>query len=890
MPSSNAQVQGQRSSEAGGASPIRFSVVTAVYNVGRYLDDYIRSIEVQDLPPGTLEVIVVDDGSTDDSLQRLRDWQQRRPDLVCVLTKANGGQASARNLGLDAARGEWVTFTDPDDMLEPGYFQAAVTFLAEHPEAAMMGVKRIMLDESKGTRTDTHPLKSQFRGGTRLVSLTTSPDHFYGSAPCSFFRLEQIQKLHLRFSPEVRPNFEDGHFSSRYLLSLDNPAVGFLAEARYIYRKRADSTSTLQNSLSSSDRYTRVLEHGYLDVLRIAELKYGAVPGWLQQFILYELSWYFSTQDSVAGAVTGAVGQVSDEFHGLMKQITGYLDPVMIDSFTLRRMRPQWRRIMAHAYRDEPWRQEYASLSFLDTQQKLVRLTYLYTGSLPTEDMRANGVVVMPIHAKSKAISYHGRILIRERILWLPSTATLRLYLDGQPVELIFGARPQPTFELDKKRIRSALGPRLAVAASKGPSVQDRLVVWLANSKFVKKRFKNAWVLMDRIHDADDNAERLFRYLRKRRRKINAWFVLEKDTPDWKRLKADGYRRLIPHGSVVWKVLMLNAKHLISSHADVPIISPPDIMRFGKPRWRFTFLQHGVIKDDLSNWLDPKQIDTFITSSEPEYRSIAGEDSPYKYTNREVKLTGLPRFDRLRSVGRAVDARGGRDLLLVTPTWRHWLLPPLQKGSQRRELNADFFDSEFIQQWLGLLRSPELERLCKVHNLKLAFLPHPNLQGALPSLDLPAHVEAFSYAGNDVQELFARAAVLVTDYSSIAFNAAYIERPVVYFQFDAERVENGGHVGRKGYFSYARDGFGPVVPDLETCLAAIIEAVESGPGPLPEYQRRIEETFPLRDGRCCKRVVDAIAASARPWSPPKPVEGSAETVSSDQLEATDATA
>src|SRR5690349_6737176 len=93
----------------------QFSVISAVYNVERYLDDYIDSIEAQTHSLDDVEVIVVDDGSTDASLEKLRAWEQRRPDVVRVLTKENGGQGSARNLGLQHARGTWVTFTDPDD-------------------------------------------------------------------------------------------------------------------------------------------------------------------------------------------------------------------------------------------------------------------------------------------------------------------------------------------------------------------------------------------------------------------------------------------------------------------------------------------------------------------------------------------------------------------------------------------------------------------------------------------------------------------------------------------------------------------------------------------------------------------------------------------------------
>ena len=82
----------------------RFSIITAVYNVSTYLPAFIASVDAQAFPAGQLEVVAVDDGSTDESLALLRDWERRRPGVVRVLTKENGGQSTARNLGLEVAR------------------------------------------------------------------------------------------------------------------------------------------------------------------------------------------------------------------------------------------------------------------------------------------------------------------------------------------------------------------------------------------------------------------------------------------------------------------------------------------------------------------------------------------------------------------------------------------------------------------------------------------------------------------------------------------------------------------------------------------------------------------------------------------------------------------
>lgn len=835
--------------------------------MARYLDEFIDSIESQEIDRSSFEVVVVDDGSTDGTLARLRRWAEQRPDRVTVLTKENGGQSSARNLGLEHARGEWVTFTDPDDVLDPAYLTEVDGFLAKNPQTPMVGTYRVFLDDVTGEIKDSHPLRGHFAGKNALRYLDGWPTHFHGSAPAAFFRLARIRELGLAFDPEVRPNFEDGHFSVRYLLADERPAIGFVKTAVYRYRKRSDSSSTLQTSLANPDRYTRAMRNGYLAVLRQSLAGRQHPPEWLQTYIVYELSWYFTSQDAHAGTAGSATGAVADEFHALMGEICALLEPHVIESFWLRALRPSLRFILLHGYADRTWRQESARVDQLDQRRGLARVRYHFTGPVPEEIVLSGGAAVHPAATKTRSIAYHDRTLLHERILWVSTRSTIRIRVDGRPLKLVTEPSALPRYGLSPGLLRRAFEDDVAhppVAPAQKLSARDRGLVQLAASPPVRKRFADAWVLMDRIHDADDSAEVLFRYLRKRRPEINAWFVIESGTPDWERLKRAGYKRLVAHGSTLWKMLMLNARHLISSHADLPVVAPPAIVRLGRPTWQFTFLQHGVIKDDISGWLNPKVIDTFVTSTRQEHESIAGDDNAYVFTSKEVKLTGLPRFDKLRRIGKSVP-EDQRDLILLTPTWRQWLLPPLAKGSQQRSVQDDFHRSEFAQQWLALLRSNALADLCRSSGLRVGFLPHPNLQSAVPGMDLPTGIEVLSYDVEDVQQHFARAAVVVTDYSSTAFNAAYIDRPVVYFQFDADKVLGGAHVGRQGYFRYDRDGFGPVTTSVAAAELAIDEIVRAGRSPAPEYQRRIDETFPHRDGRCSKRVTEAILASEKRW-------------------------
>ena len=207
--------------------------------------------------------------------------------------------------------------------------------------------------------------------------------------------------------------------------------------------------------------------------------------------------------------------------------------------------------------------------------------------------------------------------------------------------------------------------------------------------------------------------------------------------------------------------------------------------------------------------------------------------------------------------------------MIIAPTWRRGLTTPPEIGTQKRELLDVYWGSPYELAWSAVVRSPEIAEALARRGWRLGFMPHPNVQPVLERMDLPAHVEPCRSTGTDVQAIYAQCALLVTDYSSVAFNAAYLDRPVVYYQFDRDEVEAGAHIGRKGYFEYERDGFGPVARTHDEAIAAIVASIEAGAHPTPVYQERIDRTFVDRDGRACERVVAAIEERSRPLSGPR---------------------
>jgi glycosyltransferase involved in cell wall biosynthesis len=116
------------------APPPLVSVIIDSYNYGHFIEEAIDSILSQDFPAEQMELLVIDDGSTDDTAERVRKYGDR----VKYLYKPNGGQASAFNVGFLHARGEIVALLDADDYYLPGKLKRVVSEFAQHPDAGMV--------------------------------------------------------------------------------------------------------------------------------------------------------------------------------------------------------------------------------------------------------------------------------------------------------------------------------------------------------------------------------------------------------------------------------------------------------------------------------------------------------------------------------------------------------------------------------------------------------------------------------------------------------------------------------------------------------------------------------------------------------------------------------
>jgi len=380
---------------------------------------------------------------------------------------------------------------------------------------------------------------------------------------------------------------------------------------------------------------------------------------------------------------------------------------------------------------------------------------------------------------------------------------------------------------------RKAIGVRVAVALRR---------------MFCRRRL---WLVSDRVDSGGDSGEVLFRYLRRNLLSVDVRFVVSSSSPAFDRLKGAG--PVVPYESSWRKVLTLSAGCLVSSQAQRSFSNP--FAGYSEPyrdllaKIPIVFLQHGVIKDDLSAALCRRERNFagFVVSAPRERDSVL--NGMYGYGADAVWMTGLPRFDELES-------NPGKRIVIM-PTWRFGLMDGQDDVSGKWRLRDDFQSSRFCEFYSGLLSDARLLDSCRRNGFRLSFALHPNMAAARRFFHGNDVVEVCG-EGVSYRDLFSTGSLLVTDYSSTAFDFAYLRKPVVYAHFDADSFFSGGHTYAKGYFDYVRDGFGEVETSLDAVVARIVGYVESGCRLAPEYGRRIDRFFAFSGTGSCKRVMDRI--------------------------------
>lgn len=360
---------------------------------------------------------------------------------------------------------------------------------------------------------------------------------------------------------------------------------------------------------------------------------------------------------------------------------------------------------------------------------------------------------------------------------------------------------------------------------------------------------KKIYLIGERKNQCQDNGYHLFNYVRKNYNDQEFYYCITKDSNQLKSIESLGkiiYYKTLKHYIYYFLAEKLVCAHVASCTPDSAIVWKMEAK--GKIKKKRVFIQHGITKESIPSLMYKNtKFEAFICGAKPEFDYVK---STYGYPKNHVKYTGLARFDALKDFK-------VKDYILVMPTWRQCF----GMDNCNEASNEDFQKSKYFKAYQNILNDQRINEILQKNQIELIFYPHNEMQRYVHLFKSSSEkIKIAKVDDYDVQTLLKEAKILITDYSSIAFDFAYMKKPMLYYQFDEKEYFENHY--NKGYFSYQENGFGKVCNDTQSFIKELEVIINNDCKIEGKYSQRCENFFELCDKNNCERnykvVVDEL--------------------------------
>lgn len=383
-----------------------------------------------------------------------------------------------------------------------------------------------------------------------------------------------------------------------------------------------------------------------------------------------------------------------------------------------------------------------------------------------------------------------------------------------------------------------------------GFKLKERVALVSAAIYSLVKKKKPIIVIYEKFSKtAQDNGYYLFKYCMdndiENRYNCRIFYSIDKNSPDYGKL-IDYKQNVLDFMSLRYLRIVLNARLLVSTDSKAHAYPTPFYGGFLQSFIRkrpLIFLQHGVTAFKKVDFLYGKNAygscDRFVVTSDFEHDIVRDN---FGYNEDEIAVTGFARWDVIE------DKTAGKIEILVCPTWRKWL----------EDMEADMFmESRFYKEYTEFLNSEELAELLEENDITLNFYLHSKFKEYIGDFKLKTDkIKLIPFGSVALNELIMSSKLLITDYSSVAWDAYYIDHPVIFFQFDSEDYlrEHGS------YIDFDTELFGDRITDggANALVDSIRRHVESDFELSALARCHRDMYFKYRDKDNCKRIVEIM--------------------------------
>lgn len=355
------------------------------------------------------------------------------------------------------------------------------------------------------------------------------------------------------------------------------------------------------------------------------------------------------------------------------------------------------------------------------------------------------------------------------------------------------------------------------------------------------------WLFLDKIYKGGDSSEYMYRYAVKQNDGIKKYYLLDKTSADYARMRKEGYRPLV-RGTLRHRLVFLNADMVIASNSTVFAFNDYPFDRSlpirGDVHFDVACVQHGMSVQKIAIAQNRLRDNTrlYFCASKYEIKNLS--KPVYDYAGYDaLKLTGVPRYDGL--VNRA------EKILVISPTWRmQSALPVTRSEGVSRDFNPHFKETNYFKVYNSLINDPRLLDAARRYGYRIQYVLHPIISPQHEDFDKNDVVEIIPSIGDmSYEKIFCEGALMVTDFSGVQFDFAYMRKPVIYLHHHdiPQHYE-------EGTFFYDTMGFGEICHTNDELIQVLCRYMEHD-CVMPElYRKRADDFFAYSDHNNCARI------------------------------------
>ncbi|WP_405270117.1 CDP-glycerol:glycerophosphate glycerophosphotransferase [Methanobrevibacter sp.] len=832
-----------------------FSVIIPTQNSELGLKKSIDSIINQTYAfEKNIEILIVDNNSEDNTKGICKEYNEKYPNNIKFFDSKSSDFASSLNSAIKNSSGNFITFLQAHDYYSKDAFKIVLNFIDKNKDVDLITIPIIYFKNNREEHYLNYKIKK-----TEQVNLLEQPEYVQLLGLSTFIKRESLENLEYLDVPNINISL----FSK---ILINNPNLGITNKGTYFSNNIDEKVYPSEDIQFNLNDYNEFIDVNFNNLIEECLNKFSDIPKFIQFNLINHLRWILTIEKTLEevdlSKLSKIIRYIDDEVilsnrlvdreHKILSFLLKYdyvlnddlkekleLNTIFIDNYDIindnlnilaSKLTTSFNNIdiIVDGKKIDKKELKFPQKDKISLNNKYLK-DYSIEASIPLTN---NKISNLEFQQENKKLHIDfSRPCNFSRYVGYAKTKHYLSVLKNDEIII----QKKTAFKWIKQELKSLMHMIKQHEDGFEKAIPFR-IAYLLSYPFLRN--KKIWFYMDRPNESDDNGLALFKYSVKKEEGIDRYFILDPKNKDYNEIKKIG--KVIPYKSIKHRFLAMFVENIITSHPDNEIIYPfwggyPFFA--GLLKSNTLFLQHGILKDNISSWLNKSNMNLafFLVSSTREYESVF--KYPYNYDKNVVQLLGLPRYDTLEN-------QEDKKQIIIMPSWRRNL------DHKSKEYVKE---SEFFKRFNSLINNERLIEKAQEKNYEIIFRPHPKVYEYIDLFDENDFVK-IDYDKTGYQTLFNNGSIMITDYSSVAFDFAYLKKPVIYYQYKADYHFDLD----ESFFDYETMGLGEIAKTEEELIDLIIEYLENDCRTKDKYLERIEEFFIFTDRNNRQRVHDKI--------------------------------